>query len=57
MLLINLERGMTRFSNLLGVMSTLMFIALLFNVFYDVLMRYAFNNVSIVMHELDWHLY
>lgn len=57
MFLIHLERGITRFSNFLGVICTLMFIALLFNVFYDVLMRYAFNNVSIAMQELEWHLY
>jgi TRAP-type mannitol/chloroaromatic compound transport system permease small subunit len=57
MLLLNLERGITRFSNLLGVVSTVLFIALLFNVFYDVLMRYVFNDVSIGMQELEWHLY
>ncbi|PYF79996.1 MULTISPECIES: TRAP transporter small permease subunit [Marinomonas] len=57
MLLITLERGITRFSNFLGVLSTVLFIVLLFNVFYDVLMRYAFNDVSIAMQELEWHLY
>ncbi|MEP0072387.1 MAG: TRAP transporter small permease subunit [Marinomonas sp.] len=57
MLLLNLERGITRFSNLLGKVSTILFIALLFNVFYDVLMRYVFNDVSIGMQELEWHLY
>ncbi len=57
MLLINLERGIARFSNLLGAISTILFIALLFNVFYDVLMRYVFNDVSIAMQELEWHLY
>lgn len=57
MLLLNLERGITRFSNLLGKVSTILFIALLFNVFYDVLMRYVFNDVSIAMQELEWHLY
>ncbi|WP_212656223.1 TRAP transporter small permease subunit [Marinomonas sp. CT5] len=57
MMLITLERGITRFSNFLGMLSTLLFIVLLFNVFYDVLMRYAFNDVSIGMQELEWHLY
>jgi len=57
MFLIRLERGITRFANALGMASTLLFIALLFNVFYDVLMRYAFNDVSIAMQELEWHLY
>lgn len=27
------------------------------NVFYDVVMRYLFNDVSIGMQELEWHLY
>lgn len=57
MFLLSLERGITRFSNLLGVVSTVLFIGLLFNVFYDVLMRYVFNDVSIGMQELEWHLY
>ncbi|SBS39920.1 Tripartite ATP-independent periplasmic transporters, DctQ component [Marinomonas spartinae] len=57
MFLINLERGIARFSNLLGAISTLLLIALLCNVFYDVLMRYLFNDVSIAMQELEWHLY
>ncbi|GAB3488010.1 TRAP transporter small permease subunit [Marinomonas epiphytica] len=57
MVLQNLERGITRFSNLLGTLSALLFIVLLFNVFYDVLMRYVFNDVSIAMQELEWHLY
>ena len=56
MFLIHLERGIARFSNLLGVVSTVLFLILLCNVFYDVLMRYAFNDVSIGMQELEWHL-
>jgi TRAP-type mannitol/chloroaromatic compound transport system permease small subunit len=27
------------------------------NVFYDVIMRYFFNDVSIGMQELEWHLF
>lgn len=57
MLLLNIERLITQFSNLLGKISALLFIALLFNVFIDVVMRYAFNDVSIGMQELEWHLY
>ncbi|WP_133010800.1 TRAP transporter small permease subunit [Marinomonas flavescens] len=57
MFLTNLERGIARFSNLLGGISTVLLIALLCNVFYDVLLRYAFNDVSIGMQELEWHLY
>lgn len=57
MLLVRLEQMINRFSDLLGKISALLFIAMLFNVFYDVIMRYLFNDVSIGMQELEWHLY
>ncbi|MCV2401724.1 TRAP transporter small permease subunit [Marinomonas sp. C2222] len=57
MLLVNLEKAIGRFSNALGTISAILFVLLLFNVFYDVLMRYVFNDVSIGMQELEWHLY
>lgn len=40
-----------------GALAGLAMILLLFNVFYDVIMRYAFNDVSIAMQELEWHLF
>lgn len=40
-----------------GVLACLAMILMLFNVFYDVVMRYAFNDVSIGMQELEWHLF
>jgi TRAP-type mannitol/chloroaromatic compound transport system permease small subunit len=39
--------------HLCGVLMLLMII----NVFYDVIMRYFFNDVSIAMQELEWHLF
>jgi TRAP-type mannitol/chloroaromatic compound transport system permease small subunit len=30
---------------------------MIINVFYDVIMRYFFNDVSIGMQELEWHLF
>ncbi|TBR38300.1 TRAP transporter small permease subunit [Marinomonas agarivorans] len=57
MFLVNLERTLGRYSILLGKLCAVLFILLLFNVFYDVLMRYVFNDVSIAMQELEWHLY
>ena len=57
MLLVKLERIINRFSDFLGTVSSLLFIALLFNVFYDVITRYVFNDVSIGLQELEWHLY
>jgi TRAP-type mannitol/chloroaromatic compound transport system permease small subunit len=57
MLLVKLEQRINWFSDLLGKISATLFIVLLFNVFYDVITRYAFNDVSIGMQELEWHLY
>lgn len=57
MFLVNLERTLGRYSILLGQLSAILFVLLLLNVFYDVLMRYVFNDVSIAMQELEWHLY
>jgi len=57
MFLVNLEQTLARYSLMLGKLCALLFILLLFNVFYDVLMRYVFNDVSIGMQELEWHLY
>jgi TRAP-type mannitol/chloroaromatic compound transport system permease small subunit len=39
-----------------GICSILM-ILMVVNVFYNVVSRYFFNNVSIGMQELEWHLF
>lgn len=57
MLLLKLENLMNSFSEILGKVSAVLFILLLFNVFFDVIMRYLFNDVSIGMQEMEWHLY
>lgn len=57
MLLQKAEAIINRFSDALGKLTAALFILLLFNVFYDVVMRYLFNDVSIGMQELEWHLY
>ncbi|WP_329602172.1 TRAP transporter small permease subunit [Sansalvadorimonas verongulae] len=57
MMLVQLENLVNRFSDLLGKIAAVLFILLLFNVFYDVVARYVFNNVSIGMQEMEWHLY
>jgi len=56
-MLLKLENLINRFSDLLGVIAAVLLVMLLFNVFYDVIMRYVFNDVSIGMQELEWHLY
>lgn len=57
MVLLKLENAINRFSDVLGVLAAVLFVLMLFNVFIDVVMRYAFNDVSIGMQELEWHLY
>ena len=56
-MLLKLENLINRFSDLLGVIAAVLLVLLLLNVFYDVIMRYMFNDVSIGMQELEWHLY
>jgi len=51
------EAVINRFSEALGKISAVLFLILLVNVFFDVIMRYMFNDVSIGMQELEWHLY
>ncbi len=55
--LIYVERLFNRLSDLLGLLSSILFILLVANVVYDVVMRYAFNDVSIAFQELEWHLF
>ena len=57
MLLQKAEKTINRFSDALGKFCALLFLLLLLNVFYDVIMRYLFNDVSIGMQEMEWHLY
>lgn len=57
MTLLNCENLIHHYSKWLGKLSAILLILLLLNVFYDVIMRYLFNDVSIGMQELEWHLY
>ena len=56
-MLLKAEKLIDRFSDFLGNVSALIFLLMLANVFIDVLMRYVFNDVSIAMQEMEWHLY
>lgn len=53
----NLEATIHRISHTVGKLSAVLLLLLLLNVFYDVIMRYLLNDVSIGMQELEWHLY
>ena len=54
---IKIENIINKFSNIIGSIAAILLLSLLANVFYDVIMRYLFNDVSIGMQELEWHLY
>lgn len=56
-MLIQAERLINRFSDFLGIISSILFLLMLLNVFIDVVMRYVFNDVSIGMQEMEWHLF
>nr|VFK68409.1 MAG: TRAP-type mannitol/chloroaromatic compound transport system, small permease component [Candidatus Kentron sp. UNK]VFK73359.1 MAG: TRAP-type mannitol/chloroaromatic compound transport system, small permease component [Candidatus Kentron sp. UNK] len=55
--LLKTERMLDRFSDGVGALSAILMVPLVANVFYDVVMRYLLNDVSIGMQELEWHLY
>lgn len=45
------------FIDAVGSLCSVLMILMILNVFYDVVMRYFFNDVSIAMQELEWHIY
>ena len=52
-----LHKALGKFIDAMGNVCVLLMVLMVFNVFYDVLMRYFYNNVSIGMQELEWHLF
>ena len=46
-----------KFTDMIGYVAALAMILMLFNVAYDVVMRYFFKASSIGMQELEWHLF
>ncbi|EOD78600.1 TRAP dicarboxylate transporter, DctQ subunit [Grimontia indica] len=55
--LLLLERSINRIADVLGWIASTLFLLLVINVFYNVVMRYVFNQVSIGSQELEWHLF
>lgn len=56
-MLSRLEKWINKISDACGVIASILFVLLLFNVFYDVVARYLFSQVSIGMQEMEWHLF
>jgi TRAP-type mannitol/chloroaromatic compound transport system permease small subunit len=55
--MIFLHNTLRKIIDVMGHFCVLLMILMVANVFYDVLMRYFFNDVSIGMQELEWHLF
>ncbi|MEQ9545328.1 MAG: TRAP transporter small permease subunit [Marinobacter sp.] len=55
--IIKLDDGLAKLSTLCGWIACIALILMTLNVFYDVIARYVFNDVSIGMQEMEWHLY
>ncbi|PWQ97274.1 TRAP transporter small permease subunit [Leucothrix arctica] len=56
-MLSRLETWINKISDACGVIASILFVLLLFNIFYDVVARYLFSQVSIGMQEMEWHLF
>ncbi len=52
-----LKNSLSRFIDFVGLLVALCMLVLLVTIFYNVVMRYLFNDVSIGMQELEWHLF
>jgi len=55
--LIAVDEGFGAVSKACGWIASVAFVLMMLNVFYDVVARYVFNEVSIGMQEMEWHLY
>ncbi len=56
-LLLKLDASFNFLARICGALAAIATLLLVLNVFYDVVMRYAFNEVSIALQELEWHLF
>jgi TRAP-type mannitol/chloroaromatic compound transport system permease small subunit len=56
-LLIKTDNFLGSIANACGMVATLALILMLVNVAFDVILRYIFNDVSIGLQELEWHLF
>ena len=56
-MIIKFHSVLGKFIDGVGWFCALLLVLMLCNVFFDVVMRYLFNDVSIGMQELEWHLF
>lgn len=51
------ESFFNSFIDIIGRIIGILLLLMIFNVLYDVVMRYFFHNSSVGMQELEWHLF
>ena len=51
------EKFFNSFIDIIGRVIGLLLLLMIFNVLFDVVMRYFFHNSSVGMQELEWHLF
>ena len=56
-MLIRLEQFYMAVNKLVGRVLSFLLVLMTLNVFYDVIMRYFFQNSSVGMQEMEWHLF
>ncbi len=54
---IRLEKAYMRINRVVSRILGLLLVLMVFNVSYDVVMRYFFHNSSVAMQEMEWHLF
>lgn len=52
-----LDRFFDKLNQYLGNITAVLMLLVMLNVFIDVVLRYFFNNGSIALQELEWHLF
>ena len=55
--MLKLQKFFDTITDIVGYIAVAAMLLMTLNVFYDVIMRYFFLNVSIAMQELEWHLF
>lgn len=56
-MLCNIEQVFMKINRIGARILAVLLLLMIFNVFYDVVMRYFFHNSSVAMQEMEWHLF
>jgi len=56
-MLLQIEARIESIVNIVGKITSVLLLLMIFNVFFDVIMRYFFRNSSVGMQEMEWHLF